>query len=407
MLKRSSGYLKICLLGMLFVTLFLTSGCGLPPLNLNVWVLAEDVLDKNEGFESIVFLRVRVKDNSSMWHNSHPYIVIDSYKDNDLLSLQINNVKSVWGSKQNAAYLDSFFVTQVKKADFELKVLRLSFDSHYWLDISLDDCVWTTQPGSLIYLGSLDVEIDGDEQTKMTFDGGYNSNSKFNVKYNLRQDSMDIKDAKRDFQIRYPQLYGQYHKNFSLAHFYHFYEGFNSNNKRGWPVGGGEFTDSEAYFNQSNNEYTVISRTRNGSNNFSIKLPEKLPVNYDIILDSLWEKGDTDYGYGLLIGSEWKTSYRFLIYQNGGTLAALVINGKVVNPTIGYKKVPVVTKALGNGKASNRQTIKVRGDQYSYFLNDTLVGTFRDAENFNNLVIGVSVEGRQHIVLDTLKIIHR
>jgi len=179
-----------------------------------------------------------------------------------------------------------------------------------------------------------------------------------------------------------------------------FHEPFDSNTL-GWGVGENSRTDIDG------KTYTVKSRINNGKYYFenkgnlflgtSISL-SSLSLNYDIELVSQWIFGDKDSEFGLSLALDGHTYY-FEVTKNGYARVRWIKAGY-------WQSDPIPFSKGGFGNHSSRifkQVIKVRGDEFNYFVNDKLIGKgYFDEVDFKT--IGVVVNN-QEIAFDRLTIL--
>ncbi|MFH0976749.1 MAG: HEAT repeat domain-containing protein [Spirochaetota bacterium] len=128
--------------------------------------------------------------------------------------------------------------------------------------------------------------------------------------------------------------------------------------------------------------------------------------NYDIICDAIWKSGIKDQGFGFsLAGSDRLNKYNFLISRNGGAKAYKLINNKIDSIMIPWTNNP---KTNINSDKFQRLKVEVRGNNYSYFVNDVKIGSFVSKEEDNcKYCIRMVVDGEQSVCFGMLKIIDR
>ncbi len=177
------------------------------------------------------------------------------------------------------------------------------------------------------------------------------------------------------------------------------------NNERGWTVH--DSSDHISYL--SGGEYIIEGKNDN-SHVEEIRFPLDTLKNFDIELVSVWKSGVNDYPYGLVIGSDENNLYYFYTTGNGCAIAFEILEGK----TFMITDWQCNTSVKGNGTTANRQTIEVRDQRLSYYVNSEYIGTVLSITNLNKLtlsssrmkfmVVGVIVTGKQKVAFDQLKI---
>ncbi len=111
-----------------------------------------------------------------------------------------------------------------------------------------------------------------------------------------------------------------------------------------------------------------------------------------------------DQAYGLIFGIDGKNYYQFAVSGNGYSAVKLNIDNKWQPDPNGWREN---TARTGDGVTENLHRVEVRGDTFTYYVNDILIGKVQNAFNFGEgWAIGMSVCGKQKVAFDNLKIIH-
>ncbi len=174
------------------------------------------------------------------------------------------------------------------------------------------------------------------------------------------------------------------------------HEPFDSN-VLGWVLG--EWSKPNFYRKEyiANGKYHFKIQQNKFSSWSHIELKSLLPLNYDIELVSQWQSGDKDEACGLFLGNDADNFYTFGITHNGYAQVWLMKKGKwknLINPIGGFNS---------QSSRDTKQLIKVRSDEFSYYVNDKLVGKGYIREVGLGRV-GMFVTASQEIVFDRLSI---
>jgi gas vesicle protein len=176
------------------------------------------------------------------------------------------------------------------------------------------------------------------------------------------------------------------------------HEPFDSN-VLGWGLG--EWSKpKDNYYHKgyiANGKYHFKIQMGNHSIDHRIIELTSLPLNYDIELVSQWQSGDKDEAYGLFLGNDDDNFYTFGITHSGYAQVWLWKKGKwkyPINPIGGFSN---------QSSRYTKQLIKVRADEFSYYVNEKLVGKGYIGE-VGLGKIGLSVTASQEIAFDRLSI---
>ncbi len=409
------------------ITLVLLGGCASSGPLKN---LENDQLAQEQGFQSIVFWRIKVIDRTNSFgkpelanvpgfqfyeaeksvsepilHFIRPNLKMDAW-DGKVLG-------GGWVKKDDVSYLDETTIAEIKPGEYTLDNIYFpmgnytSYSARQYTTISFTidvDKTYDIHPGKLLYLGEFDVEF----VSKKFVENKGNVYS-YNVKINQNTD-----DFNRNLEIvqeHYPLLYNQFKNNADIAYSkYLFFEDFsqtetfshNGNsikiNKRGWKSPG-NYTGREVFI--GGGEY-VIEPHDNRCYWSTIKFPTPVPINFDIELVSTWKSGVDKNPYGLLLGNDSNNYCQFVVSGNGYSGIFVVVDGKYKEPQpVGWKPN---TANKGNGTVANRHKVEVRGNVLNYYVNDKYIGRVNNKINFKNGFIGVFVCDKQKVAFDDLKI---
>jgi hypothetical protein len=351
--------------------------------------LSGDFIDREEGFNSILFWRFRIIDHTSECQG-WPSMIFDS----DIARSDVEqDMDAEWFLKGNLNCYDVLLVRQAKASDFRLRRFSIPvFNGSFVLNA---DDAWKLNPGTLTYLGSFTVEV-----LAKTFVEGKGISYNCNIYHN--SDIVDFSKDLKDFKMMYPMLYENYKDNAEIAEKYLLYEDFYWFKKQSWPI-----RREDPYFDAEYNidEYMITSK-HDGSSNVFIYLPKDMPANYDIELKSSWKEGINDFGYGLILGTNLENAYHFVISGNAQSAVALFRNNNIVKPyELAWKESLAIY--YGDGEITNTQRIQVRGDSFGYYVNDELIGNVKKDKNINLNIIGLTVSGKQIATFKTLKIMSK
>jgi hypothetical protein len=168
------------------------------------------------------------------------------------------------------------------------------------------------------------------------------------------------------------------------------------NNVLGWRLG--EWSKPNFYRKEyiANGKYHFKIQQNKSSSWSKIELTS-LPLNYDIELVSQWQSGDKDEAYGLFLGNDAHNFYAFGITHNGYAQVWLMKKGKwenLINPIGGFSS---------QSSRDIKQLIKVRSNEFSYYVNDKLAG-----KGYIRKVglgrVGMFVTASQELAFDRLSI---
>ena len=176
------------------------------------------------------------------------------------------------------------------------------------------------------------------------------------------------------------------------------HEPFDSN-VLGWVLGEWSELNRKDYI--ANGKYHFkIQQNNSSAHHSSIELTS-LPLNYDIELVSQWQSGNKDELYGLFFGNDDNNFYIFVITYSGYASVWLYKKSKweknPINPIGGFSSQP---------SRYTKQVLKVRTDEFSYYVNDKLVGKGYIGE-VGLGKIGMFVQNSQEIAFDRLSIFEK
>lgn len=364
--------------------------------------LTKDRLDQKEGFESLVFWRLRIADKTLDFRGFYPSFFVSNL---GCFRNEIENRTDHWQEKDGIAYFDGIFVAKARPGDYEIQKIHLPLGSsstggvytalkttNTFFDIKIDKSL-KVPPGKCVYLGEFNIDFLKKENVPKkgivyTYD----------VKTN--QTNKDYLEALKVVQERFPDSYNQLKKNACMADYYLFYENFNLfSYKRGWSNQENGI-NSNAYI--SNGQYIVESKQSNLCPLHGIRPGFKLPQNYDIELTSTWKSGIKSSAYGVVFGIDPNNYYFFAVSGNGAAKVYLFQNAKLQKDPIKWKQN--IAKN-GDGEIKNIHRVKVRNNAFIYYVNDEEIGTFNNHIKLDNWFVGVSACNQQKISFDNLKFI--
>ncbi len=177
-----------------------------------------------------------------------------------------------------------------------------------------------------------------------------------------------------------------------------FFDDFSSQ-KNGWPV----YVDGQ-FYNTVYRDNRYVMETKNERKSIEmIPLPPEVTGDYDVELASIWLKGVNNNAYGLMLGQDRFNTYTFGVSGNGQSVVWVNINDVPVDDAMPWRPN---TANSGDGRyTQNVQRIEVRGENLSYFVNNTLITRIRN--QFALKSFGVCVTGPQAVAFIRMKITRR
>jgi hypothetical protein len=394
--------------------------------------LEKDQLAQEQGFQSIVFWRIKVLDKTNSFSkekiiNIPGFQFYEAEKSGGEPIIHIirpNLKKSAWDAKvlsggwvkkDDVSYLDETTIAEIKPGKYTLDAIYFLMEDYsiytvgkggttitqtFTIDV---DKTYDIPPGKLLYLGEFDVAF-----VSKKFVENEGNVYTYNVKFN--QDTDDFIKNLKIVQERYPHLYNQFNNTADIAYQYLFFEDFSrtrilhsgdmsfKRNKRAWKDSVWELFSGGTY-HLSGGEYIIEPNDKKCLWS-TIKFPTPVPLNFDIELVSTWKSGIESGAHGLLLGEDSNHFCQFAVSGNGYSGIFAGVDGKYKEPQpVGWKPD---TANQGNGTAANRHKVEVRGNVLNYYVNDNYIGSVNNKINFINGIIGVFVCDKQKVAFDDL-----
>jgi len=196
-LKKTIGF-------SLIILLVIAPGCaGL----FNIKDIRGDALD--EGFTSIVLIRIKIADRTNVFFERLPQILLVSRRDGNPTIDWISSYKNEqWIKKDVVSYYDRLIIAEARPSDYLIASCILTA-GNYNINIELEKkgLNFSVKPGEIMCLGTLDVTIFGLEVT-----GSNTAGRTFTYNYSaLMKNSRDEeKNDLAEFKNRYPRVYKNY-----------------------------------------------------------------------------------------------------------------------------------------------------------------------------------------------------
>lgn len=414
------------------ITLVLIGGCASSGPLKN---LENDHLAQEQGFQSLVFWRIKVIDRTNSFGKPKLanvpgfqfYEAEKSVSDPILHFIRPNLKMSAWDGKvlsggwvkkDDVSYLDETTIAEIKPGEYTLDNIYFLMEhynsytvgqggttatNYFTIDV---DKTYDIPPGKLLYLGEFDVEFVSKKNVE-------NKGNVYTYNVKINQNTDDFNRNLKIVQERYPLLYNQFKNNVDIAYSkYLFFEDFSltrilhsgdmsfKRSKRAWKDSVWELFSGGEY-HLSGGEY-IIEPNDNKCHWSTIKFPTPVPINFDIELVSTWKSGVENGTHGLLLANDSNNFCQFTVSGNGYSCIFVGVDGKYIEPQpVGWKPN---TANKGNGTIANRHKVEVRGNVLNYYVNDKYIGRVNNKINFKNGFIGVFVCDKQKVAFDDLKI---
>jgi hypothetical protein len=386
------------------MVLALTSGCTRPG---SLLVLDEDALNRERGFESVVFWRVKVLDKTGTV-SSRPRLSIyrpglskEGGPDFDKPIPEHAEVNGEWTKRNSISAFEGMVVAASKPEQYLFKNITFFLYTDYLPNYFTGgyeerDVVFTVPlsrlciipPGKLVYLGEMVIEFLKEEKA------GYS------YRVSFVQENTDLDDATNQFREAYPGLFKRFNRLVEPVSWkVLFVDNFRAN-ENAWTVPAG---DRQVYAGFSNGKYRIQSK--NDECHWAGTAPSfDRPQDFDIELVSTSASKANSEGHGLALGSDRENAYNFLVSGSGQAKIELYKNGDP-QPTLVTGEEGVVGEAPDNRVI--RQKVEARGDMLRYSLNDRYVGEIKNELDLKTWYLGLAVCGRQTVEFDQLKLIER
>ena len=401
LLRKKTGVLVF--IGVLLVQV-LTSGCARPR---SLSVLDEDSLNREQGFESVVFWRVKVLDNTGTI-TSRPHFSIyrpglskGGGPDFDKPIPEHTEIRGEWTKRNGISMFEGMVFAASTPEEYLFKNVTFFLYTDYLPNYFTGryeerDVVFTVPlsrrctipPGKLVYLGEVLIEFLKEEKAGYTY------------RVTLGQDNNDFNGAAKQFSEDYPGLFKRFNRSVEPVTWkILLVENFNAS-ENAWTVPAG---DKMVHAGFSNGKYIIQSK--NDECHWSGNTPSfDRPHNFDIELVSTSKSKADAQGHGVALGSDRENAYNFFIAGSEQTKIELYKNGDPQPALVTWKEEAV-------GKASdtavNRQKLEARGDMLRYYLNDRFIGEIKNELDMKAWYLGLAVCGKQTVEFDQFKLIER
>jgi hypothetical protein len=384
--------------------LALIAGCARPR---SLSMLDDDVLSRDQGYESIVFWRVKVLDKTGTIKSRprfsifRPGPVKQEEHSFDKPIPEPAAVKGEWTKQDGNSVFEAMVFAASKPEEYLFKdvtfPLYTDYVPNYYTGRYEEREVTFTVPlsrvctiptGKLVYLGEISIEFLKEDRAGYAY------------RVHIVQENNDFNDAVKQFREAYPGLFRRFNKTVDSASWkVLFIENFVMN-KNAWTVPAG---DKHVFSELSDGKY--LMQSKNDECHWSGIMPSfDRPQNFDIELVSTGKSEADAQGFGLAVGNDRDNAYNFLVGGNGQAKVELYKNGELQPALIPWKDVAA-------GKASetmvSRQKIEARGDILRYFVNDEYVGEIKNEFEMKDWFLGLAVCGRQTVAFDQLRLIER
>jgi hypothetical protein len=370
-------------------------------------MLEEDALSSGQGFESVVFWRVKVLDRTGTITSRprfsiyRPGLTKEGAPDFDKLVPERTAVNGEWAKRDGISVFEGTVVAVSKPEQYLFKDVSFflytenlpNYFTGRYEERDVDFTaplgrLCTVVPGKLVYLGEFVIELLKQEKT------GYS------YRVTLVQESNDHNDAVKQFREAYPGLFKRFNSSVEPASWkILLVENFNAN-ENDWSV---PVRDKHVYAGFDNGKYSI--RSKNDECHWAGITPSfDKPRDFDIELLSTGAARADVQGHGLALGSDHENACNFLVAGNGRAKIELYKNGEP-QPALMTGKESDVGKPLTG--PVNRQKIEARGDTLRYFLNDRYIGEIKNEFDTKAWYLGLTVCGKQTVEFDQLKLIER
>jgi hypothetical protein len=384
--------------------LVLTSGCTRPG---SLLVLDEDAFNRERGFESVVFWRLKVLDKTGTV-SSRPRLSIyrpglskKGGPDFDKPIPEHAEVNGEWTKRNGIPAFEGMVVAASKPEQYLFKNITFFLYTDYLpnyftggyeerdVDLTVPlSRLCTIPPGKLVYLGEMVIEFLKEDKA------GYS------YRVSFVQEVTDSDDAAKQFREAYPGLFKRFNRSVEPVSWkVLLVENFNAN-ENAWTVPAG---DKHVYAGFSNGKYSIQSK--NDECHWAGTTPSfDRPHDFDVELASASTSKANGEGHGLALGSDRENAYNFLISRSGQAKIELYKNGDP-QPTL----VTGVEGAVGEASDNRviRQKVEARGDMLRYYLNGRYVGEIKNELDLKTWYLGLAVCGRQTVELVEFKHVER
>jgi hypothetical protein len=386
------------------VVLVLTAGCARPR---SLSILEEDALNREQGFESVVFWRVKVLDRTGTVTSRprfsiyRPGLSKEGTPDFDRPVPEQAAVNGEWAKRDGISVFEGMVVAASKPEQYLFKnvafYLYTDYLPNYFTGRYEERDVYftaplgrlcTIPPGKLVYIGEFVIEFFKQEKAEYSY------------RVNLVQENSDQNDAAKQFREAYPGLFKRFNKSVEPASLkILFIENFNAN-ENSWTVPAG---DKHVYAGFSSGKYRIQAKN-DECHGAGISPSFDRPHDFDIELVSTGAAKTDVQGHGIALGSDRENAYNFLVAGSGQAKIELYKNGDA-QPALAAGKENDVGKPSQD--PVNRQKIEVRGDILRYYLNDRFAGEIKNELDMKAWYLGLTVCGKQTVEFDQLKLIER
>jgi hypothetical protein len=379
------------------------AGCARPR---SLSGLEEDALNPEQGFESVVFWRVKVLDRTGTI-SSRPRFLVErpgpSKQGEHTFDKPVHEpvtASGEWTKQGGVSVFETMVFAAAKPDGYLFKdvafFLYTDYLPNYYTGGSEEREVsfpvplsrfCAIPPGKAVYLGEISIEFLKEERAGYLY------------RVHVVQESNDFNDAVKQFREAYPSLFKRFSKTVDTASWKIMFLDDFASNRHGWTIPAG---DRHVVSEFTGGKYRI--RSKNDECHRAGILPAfDRPQNFDIELVSTGRTNVDTQGYGLVFGSDRENAYNFLITGTGRAKVELYQNGS--QPAL------IPWNDASAGKASettaNRQKIEARGDMLRYYVNDRYVGEIRNELDGKDWFLGLVVCGKQTVEFDRLKLIER
>lgn len=153
-----------------------------------------------------------------------------------------------------------------------------------------------------------------------------------------------------------------------------FYEDF-STNKNSWLV-----NQTSQYAFQMNNGWYRMQSKAGGSWYSSIPVPGNLTGDFEIKATFRKIAGTDAYYFGMILGKSLQTGYYHLVGITGAGHAVVANKGARPEDIISGR----INEAVNKGNATNTLALRKKDGQFSFFVNEKLIGTAKAEPFFGN-----------------------
>jgi len=394
-------FARTAALAFVVIVSLLAVGCARPrPLS----VLSDDTINREEGYESVLFWQLRVEDKTGTV-SSRPRFLLSRLgqgeKNFDKLPVERIPAAGVWTKQSGVAVYEAMTFAASKPGDYlfsdVLFPLYTDYVANYYTgryderEVTFSAPVSrliTVEPGKLIYLGTFVVELLKEEKTGYVY------------RVRLVQEENDFNNGVKQFRESYPGLFKRFNKTVTHAPAKLFFIDRFSSNKYGWTVPSGDKQVSAAF---SDGKY-VIESGNDDCHWSGIAPPFELPMNFDVELLSAGKAKNDAAESGIALGTDRENAYNFFLSPDGQAKIELYKDGDVLTTPV---TAQAAGSAISSGSKSSVQKIEVRGDALRYFVNDRYVGELKNELNRKDWFLGLAVCGRETTRFDQIMLIER